>query len=344
MQLNPHKLGISCEFDQPNGTYSVKDIVSGKIVIQPYQDIYYNSYGYRVIWAIKNRNSSKKDEIVVLRKPWSDTVGVWKKFEKVEYSFKFRPAVPPSFKGKFFSIEWQVVLETELRGSSRSLYKKAANRYLDFNKMIFPTNKVSFHFPLEISSVDVPFRVKPRKENFLLDSDVMSYGIVAGVGLMGVIFNWQDFFNFALPIFEIVGSGAIGMGVFNTFVGFAKLKELNVSTRHAANDTCEIEIEIIRNWSSAKMVSFRYFALEEYDQGDSENSVAKSSYLHNYQSQGFPIEGQITRIVLPLPPKDKGLPASFNVHPYMVSWNLEVTLILKNGREKTFTYHFPLGI
>lgn len=343
MQLNPHKLGISCVFDQSSGTYSVKDIVSGKIVIQPNEDILYKSYGYRVIWVLKNRNSSKKDEVVVLRKRWSNTPGVWKVNQKVEYTFKFRPAVPPSFKGKFFSIEWRVVLETELRGASRSLYKKAATRYLDFNKIIFPTNEVTFQFPLEISSVDVPFRVKPRKEHFLLDSDLVSYGIVAGVGLLGVIFNWQEFFNFALPIFEIVGSGAIGVGAFSTFVGFGKLKEIIVTTRQAANDSCEIELEVNRNWSSIEAVSFRYFALEEYDAGEGENTVSKSSHLYNYNSRSFPIDEKITRINLPLPPKDKGLPASFNVHPYMVSWNLEIIVTLKNEREKSFAFHFPLG-
>jgi len=342
MQLDPKKLGISAVFDKKNAIYSIRDIVNGTIVIEPPVDIQYKLYSFQVIWSAIHKQSSKKKEVTILNKRWSNSGGVWKANERFEQNFKFRTATPVSFDGKYYLIQWKVVLEVELAGDSRSLYKKAANRYLKIDKMLFPTNIVTFPFPLEVHSRGLSFRIKPRKEHYSLSSDLVGHGVLAGVSLAGVIFNWQAFLNFGIPIFEIAGSGAIGFGLYNTFVGFGKFKELTIATSQTVPDTFTVSLDVGRNWSSIKALRFHYYAIEELDEGSDENTVIRSSFIHRYTSSIFPVSGKITQTNLPLPPKNKGFPPSFNLHPYSIDWKMEVTLITHNKKEKVFKFHFPL--
>ncbi len=341
MKIEPSKFGISCELNKPNGVYSLNDIVSGSFIIQSAQHIEYAHFGYRVVQTISRTNGHQKKEIIALRKRIENNDGSWQSNQRHEYHFKFKPALPTTYDGNHFRIEWHIELLVEARGATRRAFQKEGMRW-SVQRLFDTRSSFSFCFPITVETKGVPFRIKPRNENYLFDNETLGYGIGAAVGLIGVVFHWQELFNFAVPIFEIVGSIALGKGVYDTFVGFGKIKEINISTHPRGNDMFDIVIETHRNWTSIEGVKFNYYLQEELDAGDSENSNHKYHIVHNYESHIHPITDKRMMIPLPLPPKDKNLPASFNIHPYSLNWNMVITIFLKNGKHKSMNFHFPL--
>ena len=334
--------GFLCKYSKPNGEFTMNDMIGGIITIIPKFDIQFKHIYYKIYWEIEPSKGGGKVQSISTKQHLAKAYGYWKKGESYDYHFDFKPVSPLTFKGAYFDVNWYVEVEVELTRTGIETMRKQAMNKLQLMGMVFPRSKAAFRFPFTVERGNKPFRVGASYKHVDFTTALAPYYIGTGIGLLGVVFGWQAWMNFTLPIFEIIGSSALGVGAYNMFVGFGKLQHVHFNVKPLRNNNFELSVDVQKNWRSIEAVHLEYSINQELEseEGDSDSYEARKVIeLFRYESpQEYPIQEAITKIAVPLPQNRIGLPPSLHHSPFNIYWELELTLLLTSGQKKTFRH------
>lgn len=341
--MSNHLATVNCEFDHANGNFVLGTPISGRFWVTPKKDLQYKYVRYSVILKVEAVGGATKHERVAYSEHLVGSVGDWKKplssdDKPYEYPFQFSLQHPISYSGAYFRLKWFIQFEVEMTTESKKALRKTAMERLNLQRIIFPSSKIKERFGFTLKQGSRQLSALDKRHEVKIDNPATKYIVPTAVGTVGVIWTWAAHVHLVFPVFDIMGATGLGLGIYQTVVGFGRLGKITFQVTPNLRNTATFELRttIQQSWSRVEKIGVQYQVIESANYSDS-NNHSTVQYRPKVEIQKN-VSNAVTTIQVDFPRRD--VPPTMTYGNYSIVWKLFVTIYLTNGKSKTYDFDF----